>query len=168
MQQLPEKEITIKATRTPFQSTMRGCLLGIMTAVLITVVVFGIVIYQVNKLPQYQKMQQCSINTITLKSAIDRYKIRHDGKYPANLKQLTPFLTQKDRQSLYCPLDKDHKEPSYQYKQLASNSSAKTVLLSCDRHNITVMKQTTPIRVYITVGGRGGVKRLDSRQTSNP
>ncbi|MHB1462248.1 MAG: hypothetical protein ACYC1M_13270 [Armatimonadota bacterium] len=142
--------------------------MGILVAALITVFVFGFVVYQVSKLPQYQQMQQCSINTITLKSAIDRYKIRHNGTYPANLKQLTPFLTQKDRQSLYCPLDKNHTEPSYQYKQLAADSSADTVLLSCDRHNITVMKQTTPIRVYITVGGRGGIKRLDSRQTSIP
>jgi hypothetical protein len=142
--------------------------MGIMVVVLITVVGFGFIIYKVNKLPQYQKMQQCSFNTITLKSAIDRYKIRHNGSYPANLKQLTPFLTQKDRNSLYCPLDMNHAEPSYQYKQLAAGSSDDTVLLSCDRHKITVMKQTTPIRVYITVGGRGGIKRLDSRQTSIP
>lgn len=142
--------------------------MGIMAAVLITVVVFGIVIYQVSKLPQYRTMQQCSINTITLRSAIDRYKIRHDGKYPANLQLLTPFLTQKDRQSLYCPLEKNHTEPGYQYTQLAAGSSDDTVLLSCDRHIITVMQKTTPIRVYITVGGRGGLKRLDSRTTSNP
>ena len=166
--QLPEKDTALKITRTPFQSTMRGCLLGIMTAVLITVVVFGIVIFKVSKMPQYREMQQCSINTITLKSAIDRYKIRHNEKYPANLNQLTPYLSQKDKLSLFCPLDKHHKEPSYQYKQLAVNSPGDTVLLSCDRHNITVMKQTTPIRVYITVGGRGGVKRLDLVPTSIP
>lgn len=142
--------------------------MGAMVAGLVTVVVFGIVIYQVNKMPQYRKMQQCSKNIITLRSAIDRYKIRHDGKYPVNLKQLTPFLTQKDRKSLYCPLDKNHLEPSYQYKQLAAGSSDDTVLLSCDRHIISVMQKTTPIRVYITVGGRGGLKRLDSRTSSSP
>lgn len=168
MQQLPEIGQNIKTARTPFQATLRGCFFGILLAVVITIAMFGFLVFRISKMPQYQSLQQCSVNTINLRSAIDRYKIRNNGAYPANLKQLLPFLKQQDRTSLYCPLVRDHTEPSYQYKQLAIGSSDDTLLLSCDRHVITVMNQTTPIRVYITVGGRGGVKRLDSKLTSHP
>lgn len=168
MQQLPQGSLTLKAARTPFQATLRGCFLGIMVVVMITIVTFGYFIFRVSKMPQYQTLQQCSEHTITIKSAIDRYKIRHTGKYPARLMQLEPFLSLQDRHALYCPLEHLHKEPSYNYTALAPDSSDDTILLSCDRHTITLMKQSTPIRVYITVGGKGGVKRLDAKQLSRP
>lgn len=164
----PQTIEAVKPKPSAFQSTLRGCVLGVLLVVFIIVLMFSIIVFRASKMPQYQLSQTCSEHMITLRSAIDRYKIRHDGAYPAKLEELTPFLSLTDRKALYCPLDTKHDKPSYTYTHPKPGSSDDTLLLSCDRHTFTMFGHTARMRLFMNIGGFGGVKPMDSMDDGQP
>ena len=167
---MPETQ-TIQAAKTKpnaFQATLRGCIFGVLLVVFIIVFMFGVIVFRASKMPQYQKSQKCSEHMITLRSAIDRYKIRTNGAYPKNLEELKPYLSLKDREAFYCPLDTKRDKPSYTYTHPKPGSPDDTLLLSCDRHTFTMFGHTARMRLFMNIGGYGGVKPMDSMGDGQP
>lgn len=106
-----------------------GCLLvliGIAAMVFITI------------LPAMKKMQQrtepmkeCSGHLTELQAGLVKYRAAHDGKYPPDIKSLSPNDV-KDPGALYCPLDKEHK--GYEYVAPPANAPAGFIVIRCNRH----------------------------------